>query len=95
MGETWAPVLPPGETWLPVLPPGETWAHVLPPGEAYSPASGGSLGTVAAELSREHTRHGGATVIVADRGEEHTAREARLLAYHSPFFSVGTSAVSP
>ncbi|MFD9940465.1 glycosyltransferase family 4 protein [Nonomuraea sp. NPDC059023] len=72
------------ETRSHALPPGETWAHVLPPGEAYSPASGGSLGTVAAELTREHTRHGGATVIVADRGEEHTEREARLLAYHSP-----------
>ncbi|MBN6051719.1 glycosyltransferase family 4 protein, partial [Nonomuraea sp. RK-328] len=66
-----------------------TWAHVLPPGEVYSPASGGSLGTVAAELTREHARHGGATVIVAGGGAEHAASGVRLLTYDAPGETLG------
>ncbi|WP_188189639.1 glycosyltransferase family 4 protein [Nonomuraea sp. SYSU D8015] len=61
-----------------------TWAHVLPPGEVFSPASGGSLGTVAADLTREHARHGGTTLIVAGSGGEHTPAGVRLLPYDSP-----------
>ncbi|MEQ4717594.1 glycosyltransferase family 4 protein [Nonomuraea sp. B19D2] len=71
---------------------GETWAHVLPPGEVFSPASGGSLGTVAAELTREHARHGGATMIVADRAGEHASRGVRLLPYDSPGETLGEQA---
>ncbi|MDR8413853.1 glycosyltransferase family 4 protein [Nonomuraea sp. 3-1Str] len=65
------------------------WAHLLPPGEVYSPASGGSLGTVAAELTREHARHGRATVIVADRAGEHLPSGVRLLPYDSPGETLG------
>lgn len=65
------------------------WVHVLPPGEVFSPASGGSLGTVAAELTREHARHGGATVIVAERGPEHVPSGVRLVPYDSPGETLG------